>query len=365
MAQAGKDASPVGGAVRYERHRPETTLLYQLVDAHYPVFADRMVAQGTPLPNQVQREFEDYLKCGGLEHGFLRVRCENCHTERLVAFSCKRRGFCPSCGARRMAESAALLVDEVLPEQPVRQWVLSFPFQLRFLFASRPEIMGRVLGIVYRVIATHLVRKAGHTHQAARTGAVTLIQRFGGALNLNIHLHMLFLDGVYVERPDGAVRFRSLRAPTSAELTHLAHIIAHRVGRFVQRQGLLERDAENSCLAADAVGDEAMNSLTGHSITYRIAIGPHAGRKVFTLQTLPGCTERFDDGVDKVAGFSLHAGVAARANERKKLERLCRYISRPAVSKKRLSLTANGNLRYRLKTPYRDGYPAELGIRPG
>jgi hypothetical protein len=176
---------------------------------------------------------------------------------------------------------------------------------------------------------------------------------------------MLFLDGVYVERPDGAVRFRSLRAPTSAELTHLAHIIAHRVGRFVQRQGLLERDAENSCLAADAVGDEAMNSLTGHSITYRIAIGPHAGRKVFTLQTLPGCTERFDDGVDKVAGFSLHAGVAARANERKKLERLCRYISRPAVSKKRLSLTANGNLRYRLKTPYRDGYPAELGIRPG
>jgi hypothetical protein len=48
-----------------------------------------------------------------------------------------------------MAESAALLVDEVLPEQPVRQWVLSFPFQLRFLFASRPEIMGRVLGIVY------------------------------------------------------------------------------------------------------------------------------------------------------------------------------------------------------------------------
>ena len=226
MAQAGKDASPVGGAVRYERHRPETTLLYQLVDAHYPVFADRMVAQGTPLPNQVQREFEDYLKCGRLEHGFLRLRCENCHTERLVAFSCKRRGFCPSCGARRMAESAALLVDEVLPEQPVRQWVLSFPFQLRFLFASRPEIMGRVLGIVYRVIATHLVRKAGHTHQAARTGAVTLIQRFGGALNLNIHFHMLFLDGVYVERPDGAVRFRSLRAPTSAELTHLAHVIA-------------------------------------------------------------------------------------------------------------------------------------------
>lgn len=82
----------------------------------------------------VQREFEEFLQCGRLEHGFLRVRCESCHAEHLVAFSCKRRGFCPSCGARRMAESAALLVDEVLPEQPMRQWVLSFPFQLRFLF---------------------------------------------------------------------------------------------------------------------------------------------------------------------------------------------------------------------------------------
>ena len=357
MAQAGKDASPVGGAVRYERHRPETTLLYQLVDAHYPVFADRMVAQGTPLPNQVQREFEDYLKCGRLEHGFLRVRCENCHTERLVAFSCKRRGFCPSCGARRMVESAALLVDEVLPEQPVRQWVLSFPFQLRFLFASRPEIMGRVLGIVYRVIATHLVRKAGHTHQAARTGAVTLIQRFGGALNLNIHLHMLFLDGVYVERPDGAVRFRSLRAPTSAELTHLAHVIAHRVGRFLERQGLLERDAENSYLTYDETDDDPMAQLRGSSITYRIAVGPQAGRKVFTLQTLPAGDPDDSCGntVAKVAGFSLHAGVAAKAYQRKKLERLCRYISRPAVSEQRLSLTSGGNIRYQLKTPYRNG----------
>ena len=93
-----------------------------------------MAEQGKELPGYVQREFEEFLQCVRLEHGFLRVRCESCHAEHLVAFSCKRRGFCPSCGARRMAESAALLVDEVLPEQPMRQWVLSFPFQLRFLF---------------------------------------------------------------------------------------------------------------------------------------------------------------------------------------------------------------------------------------
>jgi len=166
---------------------------------------------------------------------------------------------------------------------------------------------------------------------------------------------MLFLDGVYIDNPQGSVRFCWVKAPTSEALTQLAHTIAHRVGRFLERRGLLERDAENSYLASDAVDDDAMNSLRGHSITYRIAVGPQTGCKVFTLQTLPACEDQFGNTVGKVAGFSLHAGVAASANECKKLERLCRYISRPVVSEKRLSLTPNGSIFYQLKTPYRDG----------
>ena len=135
-----------------------------------------------------------------------------------------------------MAESAALLVDEVFPEQPVRQWVLSFPYPLRFLFASRPAIMGHVLGIVYRCIATHLTSKAGYSCTVTRTGAVTLIQRFGSALNLNLHFHMLFLDGVYVDSATGSsTRFRWVKAPTGAELTRLTHTIAQRVGRLDAR----------------------------------------------------------------------------------------------------------------------------------
>ena len=228
-----------------------------------------MAAQGTPLPKYVQQEFEDYLNCGRLEGGFLRVRCDTCRAEQLVAFSCRRRGFCPSCGARRMAECAALLVDEVLPHEPMRQWVLSFPYPLRFLFARRPAVMSRVLGIVYRTIATHLIKKAGFTRKTAHTGAVTLIQCFGSALNLNVHAHMLFLDGVYVERPDGSVRFRWVKAPTSAELTQLAQTIARRVGRFLERQGLLERDAETSYLTSEGADDDPMDQLLGHSITYR------------------------------------------------------------------------------------------------
>jgi hypothetical protein len=84
----------------------------------------------------------------------------------------------------RMVDSAALLVDEILPKMPLRQWVLSVPSQLRFLFASYPDLMGKALGIVYRTIATWLIRQTGFSHDTARTGAVTFIQRFGSALNL-------------------------------------------------------------------------------------------------------------------------------------------------------------------------------------
>jgi hypothetical protein len=255
-----------------------------------------------------------------------------------------------------MSESAALLVDEVLPHEPIRQWVLSFPFQLRFLFASRPELMGKALGIVHRAIASHLVKKAGKTQKTAQTGSVTLIQRFGSALNLNVHFHMLFLDGVYAKNKYGKATFQRTNAPTQEELARLVHTISHRVARYLERQGILERDEENSYLQLDGIDEDPMQQLIGCSVSYRIAVGPQQGRKVFTLQTLPAVEkdDRFAQ-VAKEAGFSLHAGVAAQAWERDKLERLCRYISRPAISEKRLSLTSAGNIRYQLKTPYSDG----------
>jgi ribosomal protein S27E len=352
---AGKDAR--AGAARggeYVRHQPERTLLYQLVEQYYPPFVEHLAAHERSLPAHVQREFEDYLKCGRLEHGFLRVRCMDCRAERLVAFSCKRRGFCPSCGARRMAEGAALLVDEVLPREPLRPWVLSVPFALRYLFAVNPAVMGQVLGIVTRAIASHLISAAGYHHDTAQTGAVTLIQRFGSALNLNIHFHMLFLDGVYVTSGK-RLTFRRLPPPTVAALEKLVHVISQRVGRALERQGLLVRDLENSFLAVDTPDGTGFDGLLGHSITYRIALGPHQGRKAFTLQTVPTATDAIDGKLARAAGFSLHAGVACEVHEREKFEHLCRYITRPAVSTERLSLTTQGNIRYRLKTPYRDG----------
>lgn len=256
-----------------------------------------------------------------------------------------------------MAESAALLVDEVLPMKPFRQWVLSVPFPLRWIFASNPQVMGKVLGVVTRVISGYLIKKSSNTHQTASTGAVTFIQRFGSALNLNIHFHMLFLDGVY-EIDSDRCRFQEVKPPSISELNQLLHRLSERIGRLLEREGLIERDMENSYLSMDCMEDDLMSQLHGSSITYRIAMGPQQGKKVFTLQTLP-CMEALESHssalVVKGGGFSLHAGVSAKAHERTKLEHLCRYIARPGVSRQRMKLTESGKIRYELKNPYRNG----------
>ena len=258
-------APPFIEPLGYAQHRPETTLLYRLVEQHYPAFHELRARTGRSVPDYVQEEFDAYLKCGRLEEGLLRIRCGECHAEKLVAFSCKKRGFCPSCGGRRMVETAALLADEVLPERPLRQWVLSLPFALRFLLATDPESLTLVLRKVYGAISGLLLKKAGLTRSSGHPGAVTLIQRFGSALNLNIHFHMIFLDGVYLPVEGSAPVLRQVPAPTGTELQELVQQIAERIGKVLEQRGLIERDMENAWLATQGSSKLACCRFSGHA----------------------------------------------------------------------------------------------------
>ena len=307
--------------VQYERRRPEQTLLHRLVREHLETFLAEVEARtGTGLPGFVKDEFDAFLECGILAHGFLRVRCANCAHEKLVAFSCKRRGFCPSCGARRMAESAAHLVDQAIPRVPVRQWVLSVPIRLRVLFAAYPELLTPVLRIIHRVIAGSLLKQAGLKRATADTGAVTLIQSFGSAANLNIHLHCLVLDGVY-RHTEGEPDFQEARAPTRDELQGLLEKVIARLLKRLTRLGYLVEE-EGMTYVADIDPDNPLTPLQAASCTYRIALGPRAGQKVLSLRTVAGRAEKRTQALCAEShGFSLHAGVRCGTDERKELGR--------------------------------------------
>ena len=149
----------------YRRRTPETSALYQVLQEHLETFTARLEERegGANWPEFVKRELEAFLDCGILARGFCRFRCERCGKDEIVAFSCKGRGFCPSCGGRRMAEEAAHLVDHVLPEVPMRQWVLTVPHGVRYLIAFDRVLCGEVRRIFIRTIQTFLRRKARHT----------------------------------------------------------------------------------------------------------------------------------------------------------------------------------------------------------
>ena len=194
-------------------------------------------AAGVDRPQFVKDEFDAFLECGIMAHGFLRLRCGDCGHNKLVSFSCKRRGFCPSCGAQRMEHTAAHLVDHVIPHLPVRQWVLSLPIPLRLLLAAQPKLVTPMLQVVHRVITRHLIGQAGLKAAEAGSGAVTLTQRFCSAANLNIHLHCLVLDGFYRCGKDGipgirrsAPANRGSAAGGVAQDHHLHDEVAHPPG---------------------------------------------------------------------------------------------------------------------------------------
>src|SRR6266849_8267418 len=191
----------------YAPRDPSRTVLYTVIADHLETFLASLDADpdAPGLPAYVQREFDAYLQCGILAHGFLRLGCDTCPKELLLPFSGKRRGFCPSCAARRMAQTAAHLVECVLPWVPTRQWVVSVPVPLRYWMAASQDLTAQVHTIIRTTIGQYYVDQAvtqSSARQQVQPGSVTCIQRFGGAINLNLHFHVIFLEGAYLDRTD-------------------------------------------------------------------------------------------------------------------------------------------------------------------
>src|SRR5262247_3271884 len=358
----------------YAPRDPSQTVLYTVIAEHLETFLASCHddPEATGLPAYVQREFYDYLRCGILAHGFLRLGCDTCPKELLVPFSCKRRGFCPSCAGRRMAQMAAHLVEQVIPWVPTRQWVVSVPVPLRYWMAGSQDLTAKVHTIIRTTIGQYYVNQAvqrGIERTTIHPGSVTFIQRFGSALNLNVHYHLLFLEGVFLDRTDEGhkPRFLAGEPPTDTAITDVIQKISRRVIRKLRHLGYLEAGLESPVATGyDPLRDTApeLARTMAASVQQRIAFGARAGQHVRRIGagfgyegeaprlTGPHCAS--------VHGFSLHAHTQIPAHRRDQLEQLIRYTARGAVSLARLQKDANGDMVYTFTHPWSDG---TTGIR--
>jgi len=357
-------AASRSSAVIYTARRPDDSILHQVVAEGLDDFLADGAASGHRVPLFIERTFRDYLLCGDPAAGFVRVHCADCGEDRVVAFSCKRRGVCSSCGGRRMADTAANLVEFVFPHIGVRQWVLSVPFALRYRLAYDRSLLTPVLGAFIRaVFCSHrrrLRERYGNGIGHARCGAVTFVQRFGGALNLNVHFHCLVLEGGYeVPRSaSGPIDFLSLPAPTDDDVRGVLADAAGRIGRQLTSRGLGE-DSDASEADASSRGDPLLAALYAASVQGLVATGARAGAPTLRIGRRPGSQGVSEGTLPNLCavghGLSLHAGVYVPGTDRRRLERICRYTARPALAEGRLRRLADGRISYRMQHPWRDG----------
>jgi hypothetical protein len=344
--QAGKQTKPSTSAAPkvklYNPRHPEQTLLYRTVAEHFETWLElvscgQFDGQGdlhTPSP-YVELAFRKYLECGIFAYGFARARCEDCGHDYFVAFSCKGRGVCPSCNTRRMAETAAHLVDHVFPRLAVRQWVLSVPKRLRYFLSQRDgAALNTALRIFLRVIQNSLITRcpgaATVDAAALRIGAVAFIHRFGSSLNTHVHFHVCVIDGVFEVAADTAnedpaapevnlgtpaLRFHPASEPDHAAIAQVQASIRKRILRAFVTRGFIEEADASDMLAYQ------------HS------------------------------------GFSVDAAVCIAPADRAGLERLLRYCARPPFAMERLH-KRGADLVYHCPKPQSGGKHGDLILTP-
>jgi hypothetical protein len=243
-----------------------------------------------------------------------------------------------------MANTAAHLVDRVLPNVPVRQWVLSLPFDLRTVAAKRPDLVSAIDRILFSEVQ-RFMRDAA-SQRTGRAGAVTFVQRFGGSLNLHVHFHVLFLEGVFTREDDALPVFHPALSPTRSDLLAVLTRVRNRVSRWLARHGI---DGAPPVEPVEGTGPDALDACA------IVAVQPGLFDKLAGEQPLRAGDSDHDEpaglGRNSVSldGFNLHAAVTVGADDDRARERLVRYCARPPFALERLSLLPDGRIAYRIK----------------
>ncbi|MFH1008015.1 MAG: transposase [Candidatus Latescibacterota bacterium] len=291
----------MGFPALYRQRRPRSPGLWQALDTRFEefqaVYDERFETRLGPLRPVVIKRVQEYLQCGILDYGFARVRCPECKHEYLVAFSCKARGFCPSCQSKRQAEFAAFLTEDVLAPVPHRQVVLSVPRRLRPYFFHHRTLLSKLARCGYETVRD-LIREALGM-PACAPGAVVSVQTFGSLLDFHPHLHMLATWGGF----DKSGTFHPVESVPSEDT--VSRLFRHNVLKMLLREG--------------AIGEEIVeNMLSWNHTGFGADIGP-----------------------------ALASDVSADRPTRTRLETLPAYMVRAPVAAGRISEEEDGSVIYK------------------
>lgn len=257
-----------------------------------------------------------------------------------------------------MAETAAHLVDNIIPWVPIRQYVLSVPIPLRYWMASNKKLTAKVHRILASVVEEFYTDQ--QTNDETFSGSVAFVQRFGSALNLNVHFHMLQMEGSYLKRSTGKHKFKRARAPSDQDISQLLERICTRVINLLRRLGYLG-DPQEAPTPADPLLDEEPTyaSCMSASVKQRIALGLRRGQRVRFIGSGFGYEGEMPEFKASrcvtMNGFSLHAATKIPRHRRDQVERLIRYVARPSLAIDRMSLTEEGDIKYELKRKWSNG----------
>jgi hypothetical protein len=268
----------------YKPRSPEKTVFFQVIKKYYKTWVKKSEKEGKKIPFYVHREFQGFIKCGILSHGFACAHCSACNSEFLVGFSCKLR-LCPSCCTQDMVATAAHIQENVIGQLPVRQWVMSFPKRIRH-YLQTDAILQKVLRIVANEIRKKVIACSPEVPNPTSFGAVSFIQRFGNTLNFHPHFHFIVTDGVFEKNGEAFTFHQAILTPD--DIVDVQEAIEKSVMRFFNRHGWFNEDEVEKILSYENTG------------------------------------------------FSLDAKVKILPWDREGLERLIRYCARPAFASENL-----------------------------
>jgi len=243
-----------------------------------------------------------------------------------------------------MTDTAAQLRERLMPRAPYRQWVLSFPFPLRFHLARDNTFFSAMLrGFVRTVFAWQRRRGRALGVPEGQPAAVAMLQYFGSAIQLHPHVHAQMPDGLWVPGQAQTMTFAELPPPTDEDVAALTHKVARRLTKVARRYFADREDEWHDPDDEQAARDHCLQTAVRPPVRPPPLL-PFGEPVPSGPTSKPLCAQ--------VSGFSLHAATHVDADDRDGLERLCKYGLRPPFAQDRLSILPDGRVRYELRRPW-------------